>query len=153
FVPSGILPALSYIDVSVSSDARDPSGQPLDSFFSSFQTGTALDDVAPTLIGTSPAAGATGVPVNAPIQARFSQPINAATITTASFAVRDGTGALVPCELTLSLDNSLVSFTPMRPLAPNTVHTLTIATTVTDLVGHPVVGAPIVVSFTTGNSA
>src|SRR5262249_36543955 len=58
FVLSGTLPALSFFDVEVTADARDASGNPADGFFSSFETGFARDDVAPALLGTSPASGA-----------------------------------------------------------------------------------------------
>src|SRR5207245_4695067 len=81
FVPNGNLPASTFFNVSVSTDAHDASGKALAPFSSSFESGTAAAGAAPVLEATSPSNGATGVAVNAPIRARFSEPIDAVTVT------------------------------------------------------------------------
>lgn len=149
FTPDTDLPADKYFLVNVLDDARDLSGTPLQIFASLFQTGSSRDDVTPAVESTNPVEGATGVPVNVPVRARFTKPIDPVTVTTDSFALRDASGALVECSISVS-DDQVVTFTPMRPLEPNTLHTLTIGAALTDAVGHPGSGAPAVLHFTTG---
>src|SRR5207245_3927839 len=92
------------------------------SFFFSFLTGTSRDDIAPALAASLPAVGATGVALNATIRLRFSKAIDPVTLTAQSLTLRDAAGAVVACATTVSSDDRVVTFTPLRPLAPNTAY-------------------------------
>ena len=54
-----------------------------------FNTTVPPDTTPPTVSGKSPASGATGVPTGTTVQATFSEAMNAATISTSSFTLRD----------------------------------------------------------------
>src|SRR5205085_3550563 len=88
-----------------------------------FTTGTAPDTTAPTVTSTVPADTAVGVPVNTPISATFSEPMNAATLTAATFTLR-GPGA-TPVSGIVSYDapTRVATFTPTGPLAPSVTYT------------------------------
>ncbi|MBI2346298.1 MAG: Ig-like domain-containing protein [Deltaproteobacteria bacterium] len=103
------------------------------------------DITAPTVAGTSIPDGATAVPINAPITVTFSEPMDAATITTSSFQVADGTG---PIAGTVSYANSTATFTATAPLNYFTDYTATVTTDVKDAAGNPL-AAPVSWSFRT----
>src|SRR5437660_1578541 len=106
-------------------------------------------DTAPTVIAQSPAPGATGVATNATVSATFSKPMNAASITAATFSLR-AAGAVVNAPATVALDatGTIATLTPTSPLVAGTVYTATVTATVTDTVGTPL-GTASVWSFTT----
>jgi serine protease len=98
----------------------------------------------PTVISTNPANSATGVSVSSAINAVFSKPMNAATITTSTFTLNNGvTGSVSYDPATLT-----ATFTPSASLSYNTTYTATITTGVTDSGGVHMV-APKTWSFTT----
>src|SRR5439155_13536090 len=61
---------------------------------------TALPDLPPTVTSTSPAAGTTGVSPSAIVTATFSELLDASTITTSTFELRNAAGTLVPAATT-----------------------------------------------------
>jgi hypothetical protein len=74
-----------------------------------------LDMVGPSIVATSPAAGATGVPVDAQVMATFGEPINASGLT---FKVRDDTaGQFVTGSFAYDAATATATFTPSQPLA------------------------------------
>src|SRR5262249_4449029 len=152
FVPASDLRSNGTFHIEVTSELRDLVGTPFAGLVSNFATAADRDDVAPAVMALSPLDGATGVALNASIRARFSQAINALTVTADSFAIHDASNAVVPCAITLSADDRTVTFTPLQPLAPSTTYTRTVTAALTDLAGHAVVGAPVVSSFTTSAS-
>ena len=93
---------------------------------------------SPTVTSTSPANGATGVPINSIITATFSTAMNPSTITTETFTLmKDGT---TPVAGEVTYAGTTASFAPLKPdgtpggtLAPNTTYTATITTGVHDL--------------------
>src|SRR5207245_2653004 len=106
-------------------------------------------DVAPTVIAQAPPNGATGVPLTSTVTATFSKPVNAATITTATFTLRPaGAAANVPATVTLNATGTIATLTPTAPLALGTVYPATVSGTVTDVAGTTL-GADSVWSFTT----
>ena len=108
------------------------------------QTG---DSTPPTVSSTNPANGATGVAVNAALTATFSEQMNPATISTATFTVKDA--ANNPVTGTVSYQGTTATFTPSAHLAFSTTYTATITTGVTDLAGNHLIGA-YSWNFTTG---
>ena len=106
------------------------------------------DVVAPTVTSTVPANAATGVPINRKITASFSEAMDAATITAATFTVTDGT---TPVSGAVTYLGTTATFTPASNLAPSTPFTATITTGAKDLAGNAL-AAPFVWNFTTGTA-
>ena len=107
-----------------------------------------LTGVCPIVISTSPVNNATGVSINTIISALFNEAMNASTINTTTFTLKQGTTAVAGI---VTYADSTASFSPTNYLAVNTVYTATITTGVKDPAGN----APLndyVWSFTTGQS-
>jgi len=95
--------------------------------------GTAQTDTTPpTVIGTSPSSGGTGVSRNAQVTATFSEPV--ANVTGSTFQLRAGATS-VPGTMTLS--GTTATFSPSSPLAYGTTYSATVTTGVTDIAGNP----------------
>ena len=58
------------------------------------------DPSPPTVISLAPADGATGVNVGSPVTARFSEPMQPASVNTSTFKVKDPAGNTVPATVT-----------------------------------------------------
>src|SRR2546422_11666579 len=79
----------------------------------------------------SPAPGDTGVPLNTTVTATLNRPVNAATITIATFTLRAaGAAANVPATVALNAAGTIATLTPTAPLAAGTIYTATVASTV-----------------------
>ena len=102
-------------------------------------------DRVPTVSSTSPANNGTGVAVNTPITATFSEAMDSSTITTTSFLVNDGTDNIAG---TLAYSGTTATFTPTTTLDYETTYTATITTGAKDLAGNPL-DADYTWSFTT----
>jgi hypothetical protein len=104
---------------------------------------------APPLAGaTSPANGATGVPVNQELTAVFSEAMNPATLSASTFTLVGPGNIAVGGSVAYSAANATATFTPGVNLAYNTVYTGTITTGVANTLGiEP--AANLVWSFTT----
>ncbi|WP_457973269.1 Ig-like domain-containing protein [Arthrobacter sp. D1-17] len=91
--------------------------------------GTPGDTTAPTVTGTSPAAGATGVAVTANVTGTFSEAMDAATVTTDTFTLTTGTGTgttTVPAAVTYTGTDRTATLNPNADLAAGTTYTATI---------------------------
>ncbi|MGB8524224.1 MAG: Ig-like domain-containing protein [Candidatus Acidiferrales bacterium] len=82
--------------------------------------------LVPAVIATTPANGATGVPMAQIISANFNEAMNAATINVSTFLVTGAAGAAVTGTVTYS--GTTATFTAAAALAPNTLYTATITT-------------------------
>jgi len=128
FTPAASLAANSVYIGTITTRATDPGGNALSAnFVWSFTTG------APTVISTVPAGGATAVVVNTLVSATFSEPMNPATLTNATFTVT-GPGA-TPVAGVVSYSGSTATFTPTTVLANSTLFTATLTTGVKDPAG------------------
>ncbi|MDQ0619722.1 CBM96 family carbohydrate-binding protein [Arthrobacter globiformis] len=83
------------------------------------------DTTAPTVTGTSPAAGATGVAVTANVTGTFSEAMDASTITPATFTLTTGT-TTVPAAVTYNSTGMVATLNPDADLAAGTTYTATI---------------------------
>lgn len=101
--------------------------------------------VCPVVLSTIPADKAPGVPLNQNISATFNEAMNNATITETSFTVT-GT-APVSGDITFSGNTAI--FSPRSLLAPNTLYTGRITTSVKDVDGNAL-QQDYVWTFTTG---
>jgi carbon monoxide dehydrogenase subunit G len=133
FTPSTPLAYNTVYTATISTIATDSTGDPLAANY----TWTFTTAVHPTVLSTIPANGATAVPVNQVLSATFSTAMNCATLATpaTSFSV-SGPGA-TPVAGTVSCSGAVATFTPLAPLAGNTLYTATISTTATDSAGDP----------------
>lgn len=82
-----------------------------------------LDTAAPSILASNPANAATGVPSNTAIRVTFSEPIRPGTITAETVSLSGPAGALL-ATLDFSDNDSIVTLTPLAPLAPETRYTL-----------------------------
>jgi hypothetical protein len=145
---SNLAPNTTYT-VTITTGVTDLAGNALaaDKVWS-FTTGTTLDTTAPTVSSTIPIDLATGVPLNSTINAIFSEAMNAATLTTATFTVKQGTTAV---SGTVTYLGTRATFMPSSNLAPSTTYTVTITTGVMDLAGNAL-AADKTWSFNTGTT-
>jgi Ice-binding-like/Bacterial Ig-like domain len=134
FTPTASLSYNTLYTATISTGVTDTIGNvPASSTVWSFTTA-----VQPTVISTTPASGATAVPINQILSATFSKAMNPATLTTATFTLKSPAGA-VAGVVTYNAVGSIVSFTPSANLAYNTVYTATITVGATDTAGDPLV--------------
>jgi hypothetical protein len=103
--------------------------------------------LGPAVTTTSPANGATAVPVASLVTATFSKAMNPTTINTSTFTVTGPAGASVTGTVTYS--GTTATFSPAALLAANSAYTATITTGATDPVGTAL-ASNFVWAFTTG---
>ncbi|HEY5973170.1 MAG TPA: Ig-like domain-containing protein, partial [Geobacteraceae bacterium] len=154
FRPSTSLAANTSYTLTVFASARDLAGNNLPADFSwNFQTGSVPDTTAPTVIATTPVAGASNVSLRTPnITATFTKPIDPASVDPATVSVTSGpTGpSAAPIGGFVSVNGSTVSFVPVGPLQANINHTVTLTTGIKDQLGNPLATA-FSWNFTTGS--
>jgi hypothetical protein len=111
---------------------------------------------APTITLTNPANAATGVQLNATVNATFSEAMDPTTLTSATFTLTAPPGA-TPVTGTVSYASAtdIATFTPTSPLATNTLYTATVTTGAKDTFGNALVAGavPNPWTFTTGTAA
>jgi hypothetical protein len=95
--------------------------------------GSPADTTAPTVKSTAPVNASTGIALNTNIIATFSEAMDPATITTATFTLKQGT-TLVPGAV--SYVGTTATFNPSSDLAASTTYTATVTTGVKDLAGN-----------------
>ena len=116
-----------------------------------FDTTAAADAVRPTVYSVTPSAGATGITATRVVTATFSEMMAPASVTTATFELRDAAGTLVPSSVVAGGETPTVTLTPAAPLANATTYTATLkggANGVRDLAGNSL-AATYTWSFTT----
>jgi ice-binding like protein/Big-like domain-containing protein len=102
-----------------------------------FTTGAATNSTAPTITLTNPANVATGVPLNATVNATFSEAMDPTTLTSATFTLTEPPGATsVTGTVTYAAASDIATFTPASPLAANTQYTATVTNGAKDLFGN-----------------
>ncbi|HKV91756.1 MAG TPA: Ig-like domain-containing protein [Candidatus Angelobacter sp.] len=118
---------------------------PFSEFF--FTTGFAPETQGPAVVAVSPANGAAGVPVNSQVVAQFSEPLSVITATTGFQVLQGGTQVLG--AIALSNGNTQLTFTPVSPLSPNTLYTISVTSQITDVAENPL-SNPGTFTFMTG---
>ncbi|MEJ7830516.1 MAG: Ig-like domain-containing protein, partial [Segetibacter sp.] len=149
FSPSAdLLPNTTYTGT-ITTKAKDKAGNGLAyDYIWSFTTGAVIDVVPPTVILTDPANLAISVPFNKKVNAAFSEAMDPATITTATFTLKYGTTDVAGV---ISYTGTMATFTPSANLLENTIYTGTITKGAKDLAGNAMV-KDYVWFFTTGSS-
>jgi hypothetical protein len=132
-------PSTTYT-VQLTSAITDLFGNPLAPLSWSFTTAAqAPDNVPPIVTSVSPAHEATDVGATTTISATFSEPINSATVTGASFTLTSASGA-VAATITYDSATRTATLQPHAPLAAGTTYLARIAG-VTDLAGNELADA------------
>jgi hypothetical protein len=157
FVPSAALAAGTVYTGTITTGAKDVAGNAIAANYSwSFTTAAQADVTAPTVSSVTPLSNATGVAVNSKPAVTFSEAMNAATITSSTFTLKQGS-TVVAGNVTYS--GTTATFTPSAALAGGTVYTGTVTTGAQDASGNALassytwtfttVAATVVVSFAT----
>ncbi len=147
FIPASNLAANTAYTATITTGAKDLSSNALASnYVWGFTTGAAAVVTPPTVSSTDPANAETGVALNQKIAATFSKTMDASTITTATFALTQGS---TPVSGFVSYSGTTAIFAPASNLAANTVYTATITTGAQDLASNAL-ASNYVWSFTTG---
>jgi hypothetical protein len=102
----------------------------------------------PTVVSSTPAAGAVQVSPGTSIEAGFSEAMDATTITSANFLLQDASGNTIPGALTYSTTGATLTFQPANGLLPLATYTATVKGQVKDFLGNQL-GADYSWSFTT----
>ena len=133
----------------ITTDAKDVSGNALENnFVWKFTTGSSTA-LAPTIISSQPLNNAEEVVLNEMITATFSEAMKPSTINSSSFTLKDGETAVAG---EVSYTGKVLTFTPTKNLAVATVYTATVSTEAQNLDGIALAGNK-VWSFTTGKVA
>lgn len=131
-------------DTRVTLEARDPSGN---IGRDSITIRRLPDSRAPSVLSTSPASGASNVPVNGGIRVTFSEPMDPASLTAASLLLSDGNGNAVAGTVNSAAATAM--FQPASDLSGFSTYTATITTGARDTAGNRLVTSRSW-SFTTG---
>jgi WD40 repeat protein len=97
------------------------------------------DRTAPTITFRDPAAGATGVSLDATLSARFSEPVEG--VTTSTMQLRDPRGRLIAATVTFTSWARTATLTPNEPLRPGTRYRVTLTSAIKDWSGNKFAGA------------
>jgi hypothetical protein len=155
FTPTGSLATNTRFTGTITTGAKAYSGMSLASdYVWTFTTGASLDTTAPTVTGTVNANGATNVAVNTKIGATFSEAMDPATITGATYTVKETVSGTAVAGA-VSYSGVSAAFTPSSNLAFTTRYTVTVKGGVNgakDLAGNPLAN-DFVISWTTGAAA
>ena len=103
---------------------------------------------APTVTGTTPAAGATMVPVNVSPTATFSREMDIATLTSANVTIQATNGPVLAAALTYDGATDRLTVNPSANLSNNRTYRVTIGTGATSADGAAL-AAPVSWTFTT----
>ncbi len=97
------------------------------------------DTKAPAVLSVSPEDESTGFPIDAGsrVRANFSDNMDKATITTASFTLEDSAGTLIAGTVIYGYDRRAAVFSNDEPLEYVTTYTARLTTAITDKVGNP----------------
>ncbi len=104
-----------------------------------------LDTIPPHLVSSVPADGQGGVPLSPEIRLTFSEELDAATVTPAALVLR--VGGEPPIAVALMVDGAVVTVTPSLPLSDSRLYGLSLAASIADRAGNPLV--PATVRFST----
>lgn len=148
FNPSADLEGGALFTATVFTGVEDVAGNNLASdFVWSFTTEVPPDVTPPTVVSTVPANATLGVAIGDNITATFSEAMNAASITIATFTLTDG---VTPVTGVVTYAGGTASFNPDADLDSSTIYTATITTGAEDEAGNNL-AANFVWTFTTGD--
>ncbi|HXR97344.1 MAG TPA: Ig-like domain-containing protein [Terriglobales bacterium] len=138
FAPTAPLTQLTAYTATVTTGAQSLADTAMPANFNwSFTTAATPDTTKPTIISTLPANLATAVPINTSVSAVFSEPMNPATINSATFTLTPPVGPAVQALVTYAAIANTATLQPLAPLAANTQYTAKVSVAAQDLAGNP----------------
>lgn len=148
FKPSSDLAVNTLFTATLTTGVTDLNGNPLaKAFVWTFTSAASADTTRPTVTFTAPVPGATGVNPNSNITATFSEAMDPASFTTASFTLSHG--ASDAGTVTYTDSGNVATFNPLQDLLVSTEYTATITNDAEDLAGNAM-SVAYVWTFTTG---
>lgn len=136
------LPALPWapdalVEVFLTADARDLSGNRLLASQASFRVQPVASAIVPSVVRTEPSGSVSNVPLNPVIQVEYNQDLDPATVnaTTVTLRTNSTVGPIVPAAVSLE-GNRVLRITPAAPLAANTTHAVVVTTALRDREGQ-----------------
>ncbi|MBI5428907.1 MAG: Ig-like domain-containing protein [Nitrosomonadales bacterium] len=135
FTPSTPLASGTTYAVTITTGVRDFANNSMGSNYSSTFTTAPPDLIPPAVSSTSPIDAASAVATNAAINATFSEALDPATVTSATFTLLNGT---TPVAGTVTYTSTTATFTPSTLLAGGTLYTATITTGTKDLANNAI---------------
>ena len=153
--PTNPLPPSTYYYVWVTNGIQDLAGHaavlpgsPAPATYNYyFYTNTTANAAAPFVTASAPTNLATGIGTNAVVSVTFSGPLDSNTIDPATVTLSGG-GA-IPLSTSYDANSLTMTVTPMAPLPPSTLITLTL-NGIADRDGHALNPTPYQLQFTTG---
>ena len=111
---------------------------------------TAVTSAVPVVTGETPASGATGVATNTGVTATFNEAVQASSITTTTFTLKNSSGTAVAGTVAYNSSTNTATLTPSAALAYGTTYTATVSGA-EDTAGDPMARS-VTWSFTTATS-
>ena len=108
---------------------------------------TAVTSAAPVVTGETPASGATGVATNTGVTATFNEAVQASSITTTTFTLKNSSGTAVAGTVAYNSSTNTATLTPSAALAYSTTYTATVSAA--ESTSGTAMTAPMNWSFTT----
>ena len=134
FTPLTSLAGSTRYTATLTSGVKGLSGNALAAPYTwSFTTGTLASTMAPTVSHTAPPSGATNVSIFSALTATFSKPVNPATVTAATFTLKDNANNSVTGNMTTNGVTVTFVFSSGTPLKLGTSYTATLTTGIKDL--------------------
>src|SRR6478609_7413960 len=150
FSPTADLSPNTVYTAMISKDAKNMDGKSMSKDYTwTFTTSAKSDLILPTVPLIDPAGSAVGVALSKVVKVTFSEAMDAATITSFTVAVRQGTTSITGA---VTYAGTVATFTPTGDLLPNKAYTVTITTGVKDAAGNAM-AAERTSTFTTGDAA
>lgn len=153
FAPNSNLSISKVYTATITTAAESSTGKTMaGNYVWNFTSGTATDDVAPTVSSTDPADVATDFLLNRNITASFSESLDPSTVDTTTFTLTTTADTSTHISGVVSYnDNGMVaSFNPDANLAASVDYTATLTTGIEDLAGNAMTS---VVSWTFSGTA
>jgi hypothetical protein len=149
FTPTVSLEASKIYVATLTTGAKDMAGNALAvNYVVTFTTAAPLDTTLPMVNATTPLNNATGIALNQVATVTFSEAMNASTITSSSFTLKQGTNVVAG---TVTYADKVAKFTPTSVLTAGLVYTASISTAAKDVAGNAL-AASTTWSFTTSNN-
>lgn len=165
FAPAAALPINTLFTATITTGATDLAGNALagnqaplpaaSNYVWTFTTGATADNTPPTVTLVNPANLATGVCLQRSVNATFSEQMDPATISIATFTLQvtgPPLGPVLAGFVTYDVPSQVATLNPNADLLANTNYTATVTTGVRDLTGNAM-AASNVWTFTTGTGA
>ncbi|MCW2986674.1 MAG: hypothetical protein JWR63_4244 [Conexibacter sp.] len=150
FVPSAKLALSTTYTAKVAAAVKAADGSTLGADVSWTFTTAATQTAAPTVVATSPSAGATSVPTDNVVTATFDRAMDAATITGQNVLLRDSASVTVAATISYDAASQTARITPTAALGSAKVYTAQLTTAVRAADGTPL-AATVTWSFTTAD--